>query len=157
MRRPLFLPAVILFTASACAQVTLVAENTIKKGWMPGGWGSYRFTLKNAGATPATFVKWSAHWEAAGKQFGDAWGGDVGKAIDPGKNLVHDECGYLGEDLVKAADPQAPKLVGTVTVKQGDKTTELPYSFDVPGAKLPEPTKLVSGKTAGMELMVSRF
>ncbi len=147
----------VLVSAAQAAGVTLAAENRMPKGWMPGGWGSYRFVLKNDGSAPATVVKWTAHWEAQGKTMGDAWGGDVGAAIEPGKSLTRDEVGLLPEDVVAKARPGAPVMAGSFTVKQGDATSELAYRIEVPGAVLPEPLKQVNGKTAGMSLMASRF
>ncbi len=155
-------PLVIIFCMSMAAfglsNVTLKAENGIKAGWMADGWGSYRFFLKNEGSESAKIVRWTAHWEVKGAKWkDDAWGGDLNETIEPGKTFQKDECGYLPLDLIKAAAPQSPRMVGSFTVTFGGQTKEIAYSIDVPEAKLPEPLKLVKGKTAGMELMASRF
>lgn len=157
MKRILGIMAVLACVAVAAAQVTLAAESTIKKGWMPDGWGGYRFVLKNTSETPAKALKWTAHWEAKGKPFGDPWGGDLNQEIPAGGQIVHDEVSSLAKALVDAAKPGVPMMVGTVTVQEGDRTVELPYRFPVPGAVLPEPLKLVKGPHVGMALMESRY
>jgi hypothetical protein len=153
----------LLAAVAACASsaqtpgVTLTAENRLPKGWMPGGWGSYRFVLRNGTQEPATLVRWTAHWEAGGETVGDAWGGDLGQTLEAGKTVTRDEVGYLPEEVVAKAKPGVPSVAGTFTVKQGDSVKELSYRFEVAGAVLPEPLKQVNGKTVGLALMASRF
>ncbi|MCC6729331.1 MAG: hypothetical protein IT208_08325 [Chthonomonadales bacterium] len=141
----------------AAQQVTLRGEGRQAKGWMPGGWGGYRFVLRNGEDRPVRVLRWTARWEAAGKAIGEPWGGDIDKSIEPGKEMVRDEVGLLPEEVVKAAHPGAPVMAGAFAVRDGERTLELPYRFEVPAAYLPEPLKLVKGKTAGMALMRSRF
>ncbi len=155
MRTKLLLQALLLALAISPAlcqtgPATLTAANQMKKGWMPGGWGSYRFVIKNTSSADATVEKWTAHWEAAGKPMGDSWGDAINQVIAAGKEQSRDEVGELPEDVYRAAKPGAPVMVGSFTVRQGDRTYDLPYRIEVPGAFLPEPLKLVRGKTAGI-------
>jgi hypothetical protein len=129
----------------------------MKNGWMPDGWGSYKFTVVNSSPAVVKVVKWAAHWEAKGKPYGDPWGGDLNQEVLAGDKFTHDEIGSLSGELVKLAKPDAPMLVGTVTVVEGDKTVDLPFKIAVPGAALPEPLKLVKGKHVGIALMGSRY
>jgi hypothetical protein len=157
-------PVLLLFALTAAAQVlaqttpvSLSAENRHKKGWMPDGWGSYRFVLKNTSGRAATVLKWAAHWEAKGKPVGDPWGGEINQPLEPGKEMARDEVGYLPENVVRDAKPDAPVMTGTFTVREGETTYDLPFRIEIPGAVLPEPLKVVRGKTVALALMQSRF
>jgi hypothetical protein len=139
------------------ASLSLRAENRMAKGWGAGGWGNYRFTLKNPTDREAFIVKWTARWEVKGKPFGDAWGGEVNEPLPPGKEWMREEAGLLPEEVARAAKPEKPVMAGTFTLRQGERVLELPYRLEIPEATLPEPLKLVKGKTVGMSLMESRY
>ncbi len=137
--------------------LTLRAENRMAKGWGAGGWGSYRFTLTNPTDREAVIVRWTARWEAKGKPFGDAWGGEVNETLLPGREWVREEVGFLPEEAARAAKPEHPVIAGIFTVRQGERDLELPYRLEIPEAVLPEPLRLVKGKTVGLNLMESRY
>jgi hypothetical protein len=124
---------------------------------MPGGWGCYKLTLNNPSETPAKAVKWSARWEAGGKPCGDAFGDKLDLVIPAGDKATHTMYSDLPEEVYEKAKPGDPVLSGTVTIEQGDRTYEIGYRLAVPGAFLPEPTKLIKGKSVGIELMESHF
>ncbi len=150
----------VLGAGAALAQtgpVALTAENRMPKGWMPGGWGSYRFVLKNPTSADATIEKWNAHWEAGGRTIGDPWGGAVDQPLTAGKEVTREEVGLLPVEVVQAARPGAPTMAGAFTVRLGDRTYELPFRIEVPAAVLPEPLRRVEGKTVALELMRSRY
>jgi hypothetical protein len=139
------------------APVTLEAHLDQKGGWMPDGWGGYRITLTNVSVSSVKVVKWSAEWQVKGSRMGDAWGGDLDSAIEPGKTFVKAEVGNLPLDVYRAALPDSASIVGSFTVVQDGHEYSLPYRIAVPGAKLPEPLKEIDGKTVGLRLMASRF
>ncbi len=137
--------------------VTLPAERTVEpKGWMRDGWGNYRFVLRNDGPD-ATIVRWTAHWEAAGKAVGTSWGGDVDQPLPAGRSVTRDEIGNFPAAVVDAARPRDPEMVGAFTLRVGISEQSLPFHFAVPEAVLPEPLKTISGKTVALSLMASRF
>jgi hypothetical protein len=144
-------------TPTAGATVTLKAENRQPKGWAAGGWGGYRFTLRNDGPEDATIVKWTAHWEANGKQIGDPWGGDINQPLPSGKEVTRDEVGELPVEVANAAKPGPAAMVGSFTVRQGSSNADLAFRIEVPEAVLPEPLRRIAGKTVELELMESRF
>ncbi len=149
---------IALGAATAFAEeVSLSAQNTMPKGWGAGGWGSFRFVLRNTGGTRAQILSWTAHWEAAGKPFGDTFGGDVGDFIEPGKRVERNEVAILPPDAVKAAKPGNAVIVGSFQVRTDQKSTTLPFRIEVPEYVLPEALKLVKGHTVGIQLMESRF
>lgn len=150
----------LLLTLPALARaqnITLHAENSQPKGWGAGGWGSYRFVLKNDTGQDAVIVSWSAHWEAQGRPIGDAWGGDVNQPLPAGKTVTRDEVGLLPVEVARAAKPGAAEMAGQFVVRQGNQNIPLPFHVNVPEATLPEPLKLVRGKTVGLDLMQSRY
>jgi hypothetical protein len=156
MKTPLLLAALLLATSSR-AQITLTATRTTQaNGWMRGGWGNYRFVLKNDGPA-VTIVSWKGHWEADGKTMGGPWGGDLDLPLASGAALTRDEVGYLPPEVAEAAEGKAAEMVGTFTVQNGAEKRELPYRFAVPEAVLPERLKLIKGKTVGIALMESRY
>lgn len=158
--RPAALALALVASTAAGAQapgITLRAENRQAKGWAAGGWGSYRFILKNEADSPAAAVKWTAHWEAAGKTVGDSWGGELNEPLPAGKEVSRDEVGELPVDVARAAKPKPSAIVGVFTVRRGEQSFDLPYRIEVPEATLPEPLKLVKGKTVGLAVMQSRY
>ena len=137
--------------------ISLTAERTVEpQGWMRGGYGNYRFILKNAGPN-ATIVRWSAHWEAKGKSIGGAWGGEINAPLPEEGTSTREEIGYLPADVVEAAKPVAPEMVGAFTVRVGADERSLPFRLSVPEAVLPEPLRTIRGKAVALSLMASRY
>jgi hypothetical protein len=137
--------------------ILLKAENRQPRGWGRDGWGSYRLTITNQSSVSATLVRWTAHWEAAGKPVGDSWGGDINQALPAGGTVVRDEVGVLPASVIEAARPGVPLMVGSVTVAWDGRQVDLPFRFEVPEAVLPGPLRLMKGRTVGIELMASRY
>lgn len=154
----LVLAAAICFSARAgTAAADLTAENTLTKGWGAGGWGSYRFVVKNPTDTVASIVKWTARWQAAGKPIGDSWGGDLNETLPAHGEWKREEVGELPMDVAKAAADHPAVIAGSITVRRGESTQEMPFNIEIPVAVLPETLKRIEGKTVGLELMASRF
>jgi hypothetical protein len=153
MRQILFLLALQSTVAFADPAITIHAENRTGKGWMREGWGGYRFTIKNDSGQAATILRWLIRWESATVD----WGGDLNQALPAGETVTRDEIGNLTSDIIERSKPHLPTMVGSFTIKIGDKTVDVPFRLEIPEAVLPEPLKLVKGKTAGMSLMVSRY
>jgi hypothetical protein len=163
------LSAVLLLCAAQVPlEPVLTAELTTKPGWMSGGWGGYRLSVKNPfDNQPVRILSWEAHWEAKGKRVGDPWKADLkGEQAPAGGTWTKNEVGYLPPEVVAAAKPQAPVMVGKVVViyelnpgsrKYTGTTLDLPFKITVPAATLPEKLKLIKGKTLGLELMESRY
>jgi hypothetical protein len=135
--------------------VELKAERTIAAGWMSGGWGGYRFIFTNKGTAPAQVTKWTARWHHGETPLGNPWGGDLSIEVKPGQEARKDEVGYLPPEIAEQAKP--PIMRGSFTVVQEGMESELPFAIEIPVAVLPEPLKLIRGKTLGIELMESRF
>lgn len=152
-----FVLSIALATLAHAQSLTLQAENGQPKGWGAGGWGTYRLVVKNNTDQPVQLASWSAHWEVHGRTFGDSWDHAVNQTLAAGQTATLEDQGVLPVEVAAAARPGAGEIVGTFTVKQGDKVTNLAFRIPVPEAKLPEPLKEVDGKTVGMALMQSRY
>ncbi len=137
--------------------LTCVAECMLPDGWMPGGWGSYRFRFTNGSATTARLLHWAAHWEAHGQPIGQPWSAALDQPIPAHATATKDEVGFLPQDVVAHAHPHAPVMVGQFLVEQGEAQFELPFRLTIPAAVLPEPLRLVRGTHVGLELMASRW
>lgn len=137
--------------------VTIFAESTIAEGWMPGGWGGYRFRFTNPTATPARLARWHAHWEARGQATGQPWSATLDQPIPAHGSAIKDEIGFLPAEIVQQARPDHPVMVGQFRVQHGGREYDLPFRLVIPGATLPEPLKLVQGRYVGLALMESRF
>lgn len=148
-------------TQPAVAHSALALKVTLEtpEGWMPGGYGNLKFTLANKGHQPAKVVKWSGQWQIAGKgPEGDRWTEDFHPlVVQPGKEGVATATGYSPEKIVELSSKIPPSIAGTVTVEVNTHAIDLPFTVKVPASKLPEKTRLVSGKKMGLELMESRF
>ncbi|CAN5431771.1 hypothetical protein BH11ARM1_BH11ARM1_09710 [soil metagenome] len=144
-------------SALAAAQLSVDTKLGQPKGWMPDGWGSYVMKLSNTGLSSLKVVKWTAGWKVNGKAVGDPWGGELALSIEPGKSKERSEVGYMSPTYYKASLPGAPEIVGSYSVVQDGKTVEVPFHVSVPGAFLPEPLKIIKGKTVGLALMESRY
>lgn len=128
-----------------------------KGGWMPDGWGTFKMTVTNRSAAPIKLLRWTVQWQVKGKPNGDPWGGDLTETIEPGKTWTKEETSSLPMHVYQGALPEAPRLKGFYTVSQNGTESVIPFQFDVPGAKLPEPLKTVYGKTVGLAVMESRY
>lgn len=142
---------------AADASLTIHAESTIAEGWMPGGWGGYRFRFTNASATPARLARWEAHWEAQGHAIGQPWSAALDQPIPANGTAIKDEIGFLPREVVAAAQPDHPIMVGRFFVQHGMAQRELPFRLTIPGAVLPEPLKSVQGQFVGLALMQSSY
>jgi hypothetical protein len=149
--------AILAGAAMSVAQVTVTVTRWPEEGWMGGGDGNYKFTFKNAGASEAKIVKWTAYWEVGGKPLGDTWGGDMDLGVAPGKEAVKEETGTLPLDVVAKSKPSKPVIAGTFTVKIDGKESLLNWRIEIPQAFLPEKTVLYKGKHVGLELMPSHL
>lgn len=144
-------------SAYATMPVTVNAVCVPVKGWMPDGWGTCKFIIKNNGSTPVKLVKWSAHWEAGGKVVGDPWGDPIDVDLAPGKDVTRNENSYLPPEAVEKSKPGNAVVVGTFTVRTSTGDEEVPYKVEIPAATLPEKLKTVKGDHIGIALMESRF
>lgn len=142
---------------TATSTVTCVAENMLPDGWMPGGWGSYRFRFTNSNAAPARLLHWAAHWEAHGEPVGQPWSAALDQPVPPHGAATKDEVGFLPPEVVAQAHPHVPVMVGQFVVQQGDAQSKLPFRLAIPAAVLPEPLRLVRGAHVGLDLMASHF
>jgi hypothetical protein len=137
--------------------VTVEAVNLIRSGWMAGGYGNYRISIKNNSNHPITLVKWTAHWEINGTALPGEWGGNIQKSLNPNAVYNLEQVGYLPQDVAQKAGALTPFVAGTVEIEDGGKNYQLPYLFAVPVAKLPEPLVLVTSRYVGCRLMKSRY
>lgn len=151
--------AALASSAATCQEprVILRAELLQTRGWMPDGWGGYRFVLRNEGSVPVRVTRWTARWQARGTPMGEPWGGELSETLAPGKELVRDEVGLLPGDVYRVAKPEHPMMCGTFTIAVEDRETVIPFRLPVPGAELPEPLRRVEGETVALALMESRF
>jgi hypothetical protein len=143
-----FLIVSVISVAHAASTVSVTLGQ--KGGWMPDGWGSVTFKL-DGGDVHSRLVKWSGHWVVAGQTkdvIQDSWEGD-------GK--TRSTIGYLPKAYVEAAKPNAPKIVGSVTVFEGGVEHDEPFSIDVPGAVLPQPLEIRHATHVGFALQKSRW
>jgi len=158
MRRGLFLFPFFLLALSAFGQdPSLDAANSMPKGWGADGWGTFKLTVRNNGATPIRVVDWKAHWEAKGKPIGEPWTSSIGEEVLPSAEWSKTEYATLPKNVADAARPEAAVISGELhyTVGNADKT--LPFKIEVPEAVLPEPLKTVSGKFVALSVMESRY
>lgn len=153
----LFLIWIAPLVSAQEAPVTVQAENRQPKGWMRDGWGSYRLSLKNTSSLPVRVFGWKAHWEVGGKAFEETLEGKIDASLAPGGSMERTEIGHLPALVASAARADTPVVTGTVTVQQNERTFSALFHFTVPEAVLPEPLKLIRGRTAGMALMRSRY
>lgn len=138
------------------SEITLDAESTLPDGWMPGGWGSYRFRFRNGGSQPARVARWAAHWEARGEPVGQPWSADLALDLPAGSTITKDEIGFLPIDVVEAARPDHPVMVGSFRITQAGDEIELPFRIAIPGATLSEALVLLRGERVGVRLQRSR-
>jgi hypothetical protein len=161
------LHAMIALTLVSLQDPTAEATRGQAAGWMSGGWGNYSLKIENPFEDRKLHItKWEAHWEVKGRKWGDSWGGELESTIEPKQQWKKDEVGYLPPEVVEAAKPGNPKLVGAISVSyelvprsRDLKLTSrsLPFSIEIPAARLPEPLKRIQGKTLALELMESRY
>lgn len=144
-------------SAQQMPSVTVDAVNLIRSGWMAGGYGNYRITIKNNADHPVTLVKWTAHWEINGTALPGEWGGDLHKTLAADATETVEQIGYLPKDVVAKAGAATPYIAGTVEVLDNGQTLQLPFRFAVPAATLPEPLVLATSRYVGCRLMKSRY
>lgn len=149
--------ALVATSTALCQSITLTASNRQPSGWGADGWGGFRFVFKNAGSADAQALSWTAHWEAGGKKIGDDFGGEANLALPSGQEVSKDEVGVLPANVAALAKPGAAAIVGVFRVLEGGTERSLPFRIEVPEYVLPEKLKLVKGKTAGIQVMESRF
>jgi hypothetical protein len=113
--------------------------------------------LRNAGSQSARVVRWAAHWEARGMPIRQPWSADLALDLPAGGTITRDEIGFLPIDVVEAAKPDHPVMVGSFWLAVGDNELELPFRIVIPGAALPEELVLLRGERVGVRLQRSRF
>lgn len=139
------------------AALTLSAQTARPEGWMAGGWGGYRFRFHNPSDVPVRLIRFEAHWEANGRGVGQPWSATLDQLVAPGGVIERNEIGFLPREIVDAAFPEPPTMVGSfVATSEGGEQT-VAFRLGVPEARLPEPLRLQQGKHVGLALMASRW
>lgn len=146
-----------LLVPCALAQVTVEGSCVQRGGWMPDGWGSYRLVIRNAGTMDVTALRWTAHWEAAGTALGDPWEERIDQDVPAGGQIEVHWDGYLPPDVVERSKPDAPLMVGTVSIEDAGVASEVPCGIEIPAAYLPEPLRTAKGRHVDLALMESRY
>jgi len=137
--------------------LTLSAQTAQPDGWMAGGWGGYRFRLDNQSGVPVRLVRFEAQWEANGRRIGQPWSATLDQLVAPGGTVERNEIGFLPREIVDAAYPEAPRMVGSFVAQHDGVEESVHFRLAVPEAKLPEPLELRHGAYVGLSLMRSRW
>jgi len=138
------------------AQVSVTGSCDQTGGWLAGGWGSYRVVVENESTESVTVKRFHMQWQGRDDEE-DHQGDELDIRIAPGAKWVKSDVRYMFADVAEAAGEKTPAMAGVVAVEMESDIQEIPFSFEVPVAVLPEPTRMIKGTHVGLELMESRF
>lgn len=127
------------------------------EGWMADGYGAVDFTFSNKSAKPAKVVSFAGQYMVAGKKVGKAFDEKVNLVLPPGKKTTHRQIGHLSRECAAKAADGVTSMVGQYTVQAGPRKMAVPFSVDIPEARLTEKLKLVSGRHVGLNLRLSAY
>ncbi len=142
---------------AGAVMLKLSAQTAQPDGWMAGGWGGYRFRFQNQSPFPVRLIRFEAHWEARGRPVGQPWSAQLDQIVAPGAELERNEIGFLPREIVDAALPGHPTMVGSFVAQRDGIEEALAFQLAIPAAQLPEPLELRHGRYVGLSLMRSRW
>ena len=147
-----FLLLVLVFVKckDKTSDVNLEVQISPKEGWMNGGYGILKFKFINNSDENIMTGEVDGTWHVGGKMFNN-WKYSPNLTLLSGEEKVGDLIAWMPPQTEELSRGSVPRIEGSAIVIKGMEKIKIPFSIEVPVAKLASP--LVSRRGKNIELI----